>query len=236
MPWPGSASTTTEGEGQSPSPSNPHRRGAPDGQQSLPVLRTEIPHSRRRGSRHTGGSRPHCPPKNLSRGHDIGGGAPLAGGDLDRDLGCIGAGIVDVQRRRKRLGGDQLLVGADDNRPPLVGSDPQADPVGHREVLVPPGLLHHPDQVAGLALDLQLGGDVDVQHDDADPAAERGARPPGLRRVVGLQRQDELARLQPVSAGHDRVAVGGPLPFSYRPDDVLGVGPEAGADRRRHDL
>ena len=36
----------SEGEGQSPSPSDPLRRGAPDGQQSLPVLRTEIPHSR----------------------------------------------------------------------------------------------------------------------------------------------------------------------------------------------
>ena len=38
-----------EGEGQSPSPSDPLRRGAPDGQQSLPVLRTEIPHYRQCG-------------------------------------------------------------------------------------------------------------------------------------------------------------------------------------------
>ena len=36
----------SEGEGHSPSPSDPHRRGAPDGQQSLPILTRRNPEVR----------------------------------------------------------------------------------------------------------------------------------------------------------------------------------------------
>ena len=132
--------------------------------------------------------------------------------------------------------GDQLLVGADDERPAFVGRHAEADAVGHGEVLVPAGLLHHADEVAGLALDLELLGEVDVEHDDADTAAERRARPARVGAIVGLQREHELARLESVTAGDDRVAVLRPLALADGPDDVLGVGPEARPDHRRHHL
>ena len=81
--------------------------------------------------------------------------------------------------------------------------DPQLDAIGHRQVTITASLLDHAHEVAGLALDLQLRREVDVEHDDPDAAAERGAR----RVLVGLQGQHELAWIEAVPSGDDAVVL-----------------------------
>ena len=83
-----------------------------------------------------------------------------------------------------------------------------------------------------MTLDLQFLGDVDVEHDDSDPAAQR--RTGGV--IVGLQGEHEFARLEPMPTGDDGVLLRLPLALAHRTNHVLGLGPEAWADHRRHHL
>ena len=117
---------------------------------------------------------------------------------------------------------------------PRSGSaDGEVDAVGHVEPGVPPGLLHEPDQVAGQPLGLQLGRDVEVEHDDAVAPGQR-------RRSAASSAATRRSVYSPSSerdpAGHDRVAVAGPVARPDGADHLLHVRAEAGAGDRGHHL
>ena len=116
--------------------------------------------------------------------------------------------------------------------PGIVGDDVQLDAVGDGEIGVTAGLLDEADDVAGPSLQLQLGRQVDVEDDDPGAAGQRLAGP----LAVGDHRQGELARFEPVATRLDAIALEAPVPGLDRPDDLLGVTPEAGPDRGRQHL
>ena len=97
-----------EGEGQSPSPRTPSVVALRTGSKACPSCAPKSLTPRQCGSRDTGGSRPHCPPKNLSHCHDLRGQSFAS--SSDRRLGVptlgamarscrIGVQLPEVERR-----------------------------------------------------------------------------------------------------------------------------------------
>ena len=188
-----------------------HRRGASAARVRCPVTRCRASRQRRR-----------------RRADRVAG---PTGGDVDLDLRSVRARIVDLQGDGQGLIGDELLVGANDERQSLVALDAQVDAVGDGEVAVTPGLLDHPHEVAGLAFDLQVWRDHVVDpHDGPSRRRRRGAV------VLGLHRQHELAGIEPVTSGDELVALDDPLSLAHRSQDLLGVRTEPRSDHRRDDL
>ena len=106
----------------------------------------------------------------------------------------------------------------------------EGDPVGDVEPGVAPGLLHRAHQVAGGALDLELGADVGVEHDEPAAGQHRGHVGAGLLGVDdGLD--DVLALDEREPARGDRAVVGHrPVAGLAAPDRGLHVAaqPRAG--------
>ena len=97
---------------------------------------------------------------------------------------------------------------------PVVGDDAQVDAIADREVGVATGLLDEADEVAGLTLGLELGGEVDVEHDHAGAPGECGATADRRRRPSCSVNSPGSSA---VPAGDDRVAVGRPVARLARP-------------------
>src|SRR5579859_3928020 len=147
----------------------------------------------------------------------------FAGLPLERAVGGS-----EGESGRERLGGHEVAVRLHRRDHLGPGVDGDRDPVADVEPGLAAGLLNHPYHVARQTLGGQLGGDRGVGDDDA-LGHRRGAV-----RVGGdeLELVLALAQLDTARAHH---AVGDrPVPRLDRPDDLLYLATEAGAEDPGH--